>query len=221
MTMPYRVLVIDDDEHALDGLAELLRNEGYDVTPTASYEEAKTLLAMRGFDLLVTDVRLRSYNGLHLVKKTRAESPDIGIIIMTAYEDALMELEARRYNAQFVRKPVKPVQFLQAVGQTLGGIRRQRRWPRKQVTGGFRVIAAGVPAAVMDVCYGGLRLQLATSNALPARFEVAVQGIGLNLEVQPVWSHAVEGGTLCGAALATESSPAAHTWRAIVDRLTA
>lgn len=221
MKMPYRVLVIDDDENALEGLAELLRNEGHDVTATASYEEAKSLLAMRGFDLLVTDVRLRSYNGLHLVQKTRAESPDMGIIIMTAYDDALMEVEARRYNAEFVRKPVKPAQFLQAVGQTLGGVRRQRRWPRKQVTGGFRVIAAGVPAAVMDVCYGGLRLQLATSSALPARFEVAVQGIGLNLEVQPVWSHAVEGGMLCGAALAAESSPAARTWRAIVDRLTA
>ena len=221
MTLPYSVLVIDDDENALIGLEEVLRAQGHDVTATASYEDARGLLAMRSFDLVVTDVRLRSFNGLHLVMKIRAESPDTGVIIMSGYEDALLELEARRYNAEFLRKPVKPVEFGDAIGRALRNVRRQRRWPRKQVTGGFRVMAAGVPAAVMDVCYGGLRLQLATSTALPKTFEVAVQGIGLNLEVQPVWSQVVDGGILCGAALATESSSAARTWRTIVDRLTA
>ena len=35
------------------------------------YEEAKRMLSEGSYDLLVTDVRLRSYNGLHLVKKVR------------------------------------------------------------------------------------------------------------------------------------------------------
>jgi DNA-binding response OmpR family regulator len=220
MKLPYRVIVIDDDENALSGLAELLRESGHDVTPSSSYEEAKTLLSVGTYDLMVTDVRLRSFNGLHLVMKTRAESPDMAVIIMTGYENDLMELEARRYNAEFIRKPIKPAEFLETVARSLNGVRRQRRWPRKQVVGGFRVTAAGSPAAVMDVCYGGLRLQMPSADALPRMFAVEVSGIGLNLEVQPVWSHAAEGGGLiCGAALASESSPAARTWRTIVDRL--
>jgi len=220
MKQPYRVLIIEDDENALLGLAELLRSADHDVTPSSSYEEAKTLLAVGTYDLLVTDVRLRSFNGLHLVMKVRAQSPDMAVIIMTGYEDSLMELEARRYEAQFIRKPFKPADFMELVADSLSGVKRQRRWPRKRVVGGFRVTAAGTPAAVMDVCYGGLRLEMPMASTLPKTFAVEVSGIGLNLEVQPVWSHTADGGGLiCGAALASESTPAARTWRTIVDRL--
>jgi hypothetical protein len=85
------------------------------------------------------------------------------------------------------------------------------------------VTADGKPAAVVDVCYGGLRLQLPAGDRLPASFDVEVAGIGLHLKVEPVWSLPADpsGAVLCGAALASDATPAARTWRAIVDRLTA
>ena len=70
----------------------------------------------------------------------------------------------------------------------LAAVRRQRRWPRKRVVGGFRVTAAGRTAAVVDVSYGGLRLELPDRGRLPKTFDVEVAGIGLHLEVEPVWS---------------------------------
>jgi DNA-binding response OmpR family regulator len=222
MTLPYRVLVIDDDENALSGIVEVLRAAGHHVTSCSTYENAKTLLSVGSYDLLITDVRLRSFNGLHLVMKVRAESPDMAIVIMTGYDDAMMELEARRYKAEFIRKPIHPNELLDVVGRSLTNVRRQRRWPRKRVQGGFRVTAAGVPAAVVDVCYGGLRLEMPLADEVPPRFEVEVAGIGLNLEVHPVWSFAADGGgVVCGAALASETTQAAQTWRTIVDRLSA
>jgi DNA-binding response OmpR family regulator len=155
--------------------------------------------------------------------QTRQEHPEMGIIIITGYEDPMMELEAGRYNAAFIKKPLKPAEFLEAVSQALSQVRRTRRWPRKRVVGGFRVTAAGRPAAVVDVCYGGLRLELPDRRALPSHFEIEVAGIGLHLEVEPVWTEASpeSGGTLCGAAIAAEGTPEARTWRAIVDRLSA
>lgn len=220
MKLPYKVLILDDDENALVGLAELVRSRDHEVTSSTSFEEAKTLLATGAYDLLVTDVRLRGFNGLHLVMKVRGQSPDMAVIIMTGYDDSLMELEARRYNAHFIRKPFQPQAFLELVTRSLGEVRRQRRWPRKRVLGGFRVTAAGAPAAVVDVCYGGLRLEMPLATTLPRSFSVELSGIGLNLEVQPVWSgEAAGGGLVCGAALASEASAAARTWRTIVDRL--
>jgi DNA-binding response OmpR family regulator len=222
MKLPYRVLVIEDDENALAGIVELLSESGYDVTPAAAYDEAKQLLSAGTYDLLVTDVRLRSYNGLHLVMKVRQESPETAVVIMTGYDEPLMELEASRYSAQFVRKPIKPKELLEAVKRSLSNVRRERRWPRKRVIGGFRVTAAGCPAAVVDVSYGGLCLEIPTLEALPASFDVEVSGIGLHLVVEPVWSTARLSGALrCGAALTSDSTPAARTWRAIVDRLSA
>ena len=101
-------------------------------------------------------------------------------------------------------------------------MRRERRWPRKRVLGGFRVTAAGRPAAVVDVSYGGLCLEIPAAEAVPALFDVEVSGINLHLMVEPVWSSArVPGALLCGAALASDSTPAARTWREIVDRLSA
>jgi DNA-binding response OmpR family regulator len=221
MKLAYRVLVLEDDEHALSGIVELIRAAGHDVTGVATYDAAKQLLATNPFDLLVSDVRLRSFNGLHLVMQTRTDHPDTGVIIITGYDDPLIDLEAHRYHAELVRKPIKPAEFLALVNEVLSGVRRQRRWPRKRVQGGFRVTVKGRPAAVVDVSYGGLRLEIPDTAPLPDSFDVEVTGIGLHLEVQPVWQLTDDArGTLIGATLAAEHSPSARTWREIVDRLT-
>ncbi len=223
MKQPFRILVLDDDEHALAGIVELLRDADYHVTSAATYDAAKRLLGVSAYDLLISDVRLRGFNGLHLIRQSHAEYPEMAVMVITGYEEPMMELEASRYGAEFVRKPIKPKEFLKAVARALGAVRRQRRWPRKRVVGGFRVTADGKPAAVVDVCYGGLRLEIPAGGALPPSFDVEVAGIGLHLQVEPVWSHPSEDSraVVCGAMLSSEGTPAARTWRAIVDRLTA
>jgi DNA-binding response OmpR family regulator len=222
MKLPYRILVLDDDEHALGGIVELLRDAGHHVTGAATYDAAKRLLAVSPFDLLICDVRLRAFNGLHLVKQARADHPDIAVIIITGYDDGSVELEARRYRADLVHKPIRPSEFRDRVNALLTRVRRQRRWPRKRVVGGFRVTADGRPAAVVDVSYGGLRLELPDKAPLPRAFQVEVEAIGLHLEVEPVWTQtAPASGTVCGATLAAEHTVSARTWRAIVDRLNA
>ena len=223
MKLPYRILVLDDDESALSGIVELLRDADYAVVGVTTFDEAKALLTDETFDLLITDVRLRGFNGLHLVRQVHAERPEMAAMIMTGYDTTLMELEAGRYGATFVRKPIEPARFLAAVAKLMADIRRQRRWERKRVVGGFRVTANGRPAAVLDVSYGGLRIALPPGGTPPSRFGVDIAGIGLHLDVDSVWCHpAGEGGVvMCGAALASDSSPAAETWRNIVDRLSA
>lgn len=223
MKLPYRVLVIDDDEHALAGMVELVHSAGHEATAASTYGAAKDLLAETQFDLLVSDVRLRSFNGLHLVMQSRVDHPDMAVMIITGYDDPLIDLEAHRYHAELLRKPIKAAEFVSVVNELLSGVRRQRRWPRKRVQGGFRVFVKGRPAAVVDVSYGGLRLEMPDSAPLPDRFDVEVTGIGLQLEVQPVWSHSMQNahGTLIGATLAAEHSASAQTWREIVDRLSA
>ena len=223
MKLQYRILVLDDDENALSGIVELLCAAEYHVTGATTYEAAQHLLAAQSYDLFITDVRLRGYNGLNLVMKSRTEYPDMAVIIISGYDEPLMELEASRYHAVFVGKPLRPSVFLQTVAESLSGVRRERRWPRKRVVGGFRVTAAGKPAAVVDVSYGGLRLQVPTGTELTKSFPVELAGIGLQFEVQAVWSCPSDNSnyTLCGAAIEMNQGAAANTWRAIVDRLSA
>jgi CheY-like chemotaxis protein len=223
MKLPFRILVLDDDDSALAGIVELLRDSGYLVTGATTYDAAKRLLALDAYDLLVTDIRLRGFNGLHLVRQSHRDRPEMAIIIISGYDEPMIEVEAGRYGAEFVRKPIKPATFLQTVARSLADVRRQRRWPRKRVVGGFRVTANGQPAAVVDVCYGGLRLEVPEGGKLPDAFDGEIAGIGLQLPVEAVWKQRAEGSSavMCGAALAAEETPAARTWRAIVDRLSA
>ncbi len=223
MKLPYRILVLDDDANALSGMVEILRDAQYVVTGAATYEAAKGLLAIESYDLFITDVRLRGYNGLNLARQSSSDHPDMGIMIITGYDEPMMEIEAARYHAEFVHKPFHPDVFVKKVAQCLEGLRRQRRWTRKRIVGGFRVVANGQPAAVVDVSYGGLQLEMPKAEDVPASFEVEVSGIGLHLKVDTVWARLSRTGekTLCGAALPNDASPGARTWRAIVDRLSA
>jgi DNA-binding response OmpR family regulator len=223
MKLPYRILVLDDDEAALAGLVELLRDAMYVVTGAMTYDSAKRLLALSIYDLLIADVRLRGFNGVRLVQQSHVDYPNMAAMIMTGYDEPMIEFEAGRYGAAFVRKPIQPAEFLKAVAKCLGDIRRQRRWPRKRVVGGFRVTANGRPAAVLEVGYGGLMLEMPATEKLPSNFDVEIAGIGLRLRVEPVWCHSKgdSGAIMCGASLVSENSPAAFTWRTIVDRLSA
>jgi DNA-binding response OmpR family regulator len=223
MKLPYRILVLDDDENALEGIVELLRDAGYAVSGAAAFDVAREMLAAEPFDLLIADVRLRGYNGLHLVRQIRRDRPEMATMIMTGYDDTMMELESGRYGAAFVHKPIDPAAFLETVAKSLADIRRQRRWDRKRIVGGFRVTANGRPAAVLDVSYGGLRLEMPQGAEPPSRFGIDIAALDLHLDVDSVWWHPAEDGAAvqCGAALASDTSPAAETWRNIVDRLSA
>lgn len=223
MKLPYRILVLEDDANALSGMVEILRDAGYLVTGAGTYDAAKRLLALGSYDLLITDIRLRGFNGLNLVRQSNVEYPDMAVMIITGYDEPMMEMEAARYRAEFLRKPYDPQVFAETVAAALARVRRQRRWARKRVIGGFRVVANGVPAAVVDVSHGGLQLEIPTAAELPPSFDVEVAGIGLQFTVETVWtrSSGQRGSVTCGAALATDATPGARTWRAIVDRLSA
>ena len=95
------------------------------------------MLAAEKFDLLLADVQLRGFNGLHLVRQVRHDRPEMAAMIMTGYDDTLMELEAG-VRCGFIRKPIEPGPFLEAVTKSLADVRRERRWRRKTRTAAQR-----------------------------------------------------------------------------------
>jgi DNA-binding NtrC family response regulator len=119
MTLPAEILAVDDDQATLSGWTELLRREGYLVRSVRAFEDARRLLTTSPPDLLITDVRLGSFNGLQLVLRARALNPSVPAIVVTAFPDPLLESEAARYGARFVVKPVAPAMLLGLVAELL------------------------------------------------------------------------------------------------------
>jgi two-component system response regulator RegA len=224
--MPHTILVVDDDPAALEGMVELLKAQGYAVQGVEAFEEARRLLGLGAPDLLIADVRLGAFNGLHLVLRGRMDRPNMAALIMTGFSDQVLEAEARRHGAGYLVKPLDPPRFLGMVAELLAAVpagpEDRRRFPRKHVTGGFPAEVASVPATVLDMSYGGLRFELAPAATDPPQsFEVSLPAFGLSLKAESVWtSRAAPSGALrCGAALSETDAQAIRAWRGVVDAL--
>lgn len=116
-----RVLVVHDNPATLKKLETLLVATGCSVTATTSFPLAKRALRDSDIDIVVADVRLGAFNGLHLAVRTRSEYPNRAVIITNASQDVWFEHEAKSYGASFIVDPVHNSGFLETVRRALDG----------------------------------------------------------------------------------------------------
>ena len=101
------LLLVDDDRHLLESMAEWLRQKGVDVVPATSYAEAIGALDERSFDLLLCDIRLPGQDGFEILAHCRRVSPATTCILMTGYGTVETGIEAIRAGAfDLVTKPL-------------------------------------------------------------------------------------------------------------------
>jgi DNA-binding NtrC family response regulator len=106
MTRPRQILVTDDESNIRKFLAKSLEREGYEARTAATGKEALGALEKERPDLLVLDVQLPDANGMEILADLRRRDPDLPIIIITAYGEIKMAVEAIQAGASdFVVKP--------------------------------------------------------------------------------------------------------------------
>jgi DNA-binding NtrC family response regulator len=82
-----RVLVIDDDVEILGVYKELLSGRGFEVTVCSNSSEAIPAVKSRPFDLVVLDIRMPGIEGDDLLPLIKRISPDMPVIVASAYCD--------------------------------------------------------------------------------------------------------------------------------------
>ncbi|MDP9497047.1 MAG: response regulator transcription factor [Actinomycetota bacterium] len=94
-----RILLVDDHDLIRGGLRGAFEREGFDVVGEASrVEQAVAFAAQLEPDVVVIDVNLPDGSGLDAVRRLRARHPDMGIVVLTMYDDdehLLAALEAK------------------------------------------------------------------------------------------------------------------------------
>ncbi|MCK6531788.1 MAG: sigma-54 dependent transcriptional regulator [Polyangiaceae bacterium] len=104
-----RVLVVDDEENLRLVLRTLLRRNGYEVETAGSGEDALGLVDSFGPDFVITDVRMPKMGGLDLLATLKAKGSDATVIVMSAYGNTDLALEAMKGGAyDYIQKPFKP-----------------------------------------------------------------------------------------------------------------
>ena len=118
MEPPATALVVEPSVAETLLLVSSLSELGFQVTVSDNFRDARARL-MSAPALLVTELRLGEYNGLHLVFRAKSIRSDMAAIIRTQIADPLLQLEAERMGATFVLKTTSPSEFRAAVARTL------------------------------------------------------------------------------------------------------
>ncbi len=101
------VLVVEDEAAIRLMLEEGLRDEGYDVTLVSTGEAAVAALRESPVHVVLTDLMLPTIDGLEVLKRVQAESPDTACIVMTGYGTVEQAVHAMKAGAlDFVTKPL-------------------------------------------------------------------------------------------------------------------
>jgi DNA-binding NtrC family response regulator len=128
------VLLADDEEGILKTLGRALREDGHQVTATASAAEAARLLADRSFDVFVVDHRMPGRTGLDLIRDLAAAVPEAErpqVLMMTAHATVENAIEAMKLGAyDYLQKPFEVEELLVAVRRALEhqSLSRQHRY---------------------------------------------------------------------------------------------
>ncbi len=88
------ILLVDDNKGGLGARKAILEELGHCVTTAAGGEDAWERVSKAKFDLVITDHRMARMNGVELIRRIRAVHPDIPVIMLSGYVEALGLTEA-------------------------------------------------------------------------------------------------------------------------------
>lgn len=118
--MTTRILVVDDEEALRTSVVSILTRCGYGVDAAATGTAALEFVRRQPYQLLVTDYRLPDTDGLALMRQVRELRPACETLVMTAYGNIPLAVEAVREGAwDFLTKPFKKAELEHAVLRAL------------------------------------------------------------------------------------------------------
>ncbi|HEU0032205.1 MAG TPA: sigma-54 dependent transcriptional regulator [Kofleriaceae bacterium] len=102
-----RILVADDEAGLREFITDTLELDEHTVVAAKDGREAAKLLDERGFDLVLTDLKMPYLDGMALLRKVRSEQPEVEVIVMTAYGTVDNAVEAMKLGAfEYLQKPI-------------------------------------------------------------------------------------------------------------------
>src|SRR4051812_30444991 len=131
-----RVLVVDDEENLRLVVRTFLKRDGYEVEVAESGEEALALVESFGPDVILTDVKMPKMGGLDLLATLKAKGIDSTVIVMSAYGNVDLALEAMKAGAyDYIQKPFKAEEVLLTLrkAEERESLRRENRALRQEI----------------------------------------------------------------------------------------
>lgn len=107
-----KVLVVDDDRRMVKTICDILKVKGYEPHSAYSGEEAVSKVRTDGPDCVLMDLKMPGINGVEALQLIKSTSPDLPVVLMSAFATSEQALEARRQGAYTVLTKPIDVQLL-------------------------------------------------------------------------------------------------------------
>ena len=115
---PFQILLVEDDTDLREAISVTLRLGGVDHVAFECAEDALPAIDPEVEQMLVTDFRLPGMNGLQLLAQAREKHPQLPVVVMTAYADTQLAVQALKGGARdFLIKPFMPQQLLEVIAR--------------------------------------------------------------------------------------------------------
>jgi heterodisulfide reductase subunit A len=112
----FRILVVDDELIVRDSLKEWLEVEGFEVDMAASGLKALDNLSQKTYQLMLLDLKMPGIDGVEVLQKALEESPDLAVVMMTAYATVDTAVRAMKIGAlDYLVKPFNPEHLIPKV----------------------------------------------------------------------------------------------------------
>jgi len=124
--MPYSIYIVDDEKTIREGVSMALEAD-YSVKAFATAESAIDAIKETLPDLVLLDIGLPGMNGIEALGRIKELSPDILVIMITAYEDINSVISAMKLGAyDYVVKPLHMDALEVTIGNALESIRLRK-----------------------------------------------------------------------------------------------
>ncbi|OGO29164.1 MAG: hypothetical protein A2136_03765 [Chloroflexi bacterium RBG_16_54_11] len=119
-----RVLLADDHAIVRAGIRQFLEHAG-DIEVIAEADDgeaAKELILKKQPDIAVLDIQMPKSSGIEVTRWVRANSPEVGVLILTAFDDDPYVLAVLQAGANgYVLKTASPTDLIRAVRDVYAG----------------------------------------------------------------------------------------------------
>jgi PAS domain S-box-containing protein len=126
---PWKIVLIDDEADIREVISITLKDAGYQVTTASDGRSGLRLCEEKKPQIVITDIRMPGMDGLHVLERLKKTSPDIEVIVATAFGEMDVAIRALQLDASdFVTKPVNDESLHLALTRA-----KQRYTAKKQV----------------------------------------------------------------------------------------
>jgi len=102
-----RILVVDDEQEICEFLKMFFEDRDFEVRTASSGEKALEAIAKETPHVVLLDIHMPGMDGMNVLKKIKAQHPQVKVIMVTAIETREKIEEAMRFGADnYITKPL-------------------------------------------------------------------------------------------------------------------